>query len=262
MIALLSPAKRLDFDTPHGITDATLPALLVESGKLMKTTRNLSQKKLRDLMGISPALAKLNSDRYQVLTTEMTSENSRPALLAFTGDVYLGLDAKTLSPQDLEFAQAHVAILSGLYGLLRSKDLIQPYRLEMGTKLKTRRGKSLYEFWGDRITKELKARLSTDETPVIVNLASAEYFKSIQIKKLKNRVITPVFMDTKNGKSRVVFLFAKQARGLMARYIIDHRITDPEGLKGFDSREYRFREDMSEGDRWVFERTQPPPVNG
>lgn len=258
MIALLSPAKRLDFDSPHSVSDPSLPALLDESGKLMKTTRGLSQKKLRELMDISPELAKLNSDRFQALTTELTPDNARPAILSFSGDTYLGLGARTLDPAGLAFAQEHVMILSGLYGLLRAKDLMQPYRLEMGSKVKTRRGPNLYAFWGDRIRKTLQDALGAD--PVLVNLASNEYFKSVQPNKLKARVITPVFQETKDGKTRTLFMFAKQARGLMARYLIDHRITEPEGLKAFDSRGYRFREALSDGDTWVFERPQPPPA--
>ena len=257
MIALLSPAKRLDFDTPHSVTDASVPALIEESGKLMKTTRNLSQRAIRELMGISPELAKLHSDRFQVLTTAVDQAHARPAILSFSGDTYLGLGAKTMSADDLDFAQDHVMILSGLYGLLRAKDLMQPYRLEMGSKLQTRRGKNLYAFWDDRIRKALEHRLGEDG--VIVNLASNEYFRSVQPRKLAARVITPVFKETRDGKTRTLFMFAKQARGLMARYIVDNRITDPEDLKGFDSRGYRYREDLSEGDTWVFERPQPPP---
>jgi cytoplasmic iron level regulating protein YaaA (DUF328/UPF0246 family) len=222
MIALLSPAKRLDFKTPHTVVDTTLPALLEESGMLMKTTRNLSQKKLRELMDISLDLAKLNSDRFQELTTELTPDNSRPAILSFSGATYLGLGAKTMNADDLAFAQDHVMILSGLYGLLRAKDLMQPYRLEMGSKIKTRRGANLYAFWGDRIRLELQGRLGDE--PILVNLASNEYFKSVQVNKLKARIITPVFKETKNGTTRTLFMFAKQARGLMARYMVDHRV--------------------------------------
>lgn len=260
MLALLSPAKRLDFETPPTVSAHSTPALLDEAGKLMRTTRNLSQKKLRELMDISPTLAKLNSERYQLLSTDLSPDNAKQAALAFKGDTYTGLDADSLGDDDLAWAQDHVGILSGLYGYLRPLDLMQAYRLEMGTKLKTRRGTTLYDFWGDRITKEINGILAQQDDAVVVNLASVEYFKSVNQEKLKARVVTPVFMDTKDGKSRVLFLFAKQARGMMARYIIDHRITDVEELKGFDSGGYRFREDMSEGDRWVFERTQPPLV--
>ncbi len=260
MLALLSPAKRLDFDSPLAVSAHSQPQLLDDTGKLIKTTRNLSLKRLRELMDISADLAKLNHDRYKALSTELTLDNARQAILAFKGDVYTGLDAATLSEDDLAFAQDHIGILSGMYGYLRPLDLMQPYRLEMGTKLPTRRGKSLYDFWGDRITRQVQARLADSGDATVVNLASAEYFKSVRVKKLGARVVTPVFQDVKDGKARVLFLFAKQARGMMARYIIDHRLTDPEGLQRFDSGGYRFQPDLSDGDRWVFQRPQPPPV--
>lgn len=260
MIAILSPAKRLDFATPPTVPAWSTPALLDETGKLIKTTRNLSQKKLRELMDISPALAKLNSDRYQALSVDLSPDNAKAAILSFTGDVYTGFDATTVDAAGMAWAQDRVAILSGMYGLLRPLDLIQPHRLEMGTRLKTRRGQSLYDFWGDRILKLLRQRLAASGSNVLINLASAEYFKSVRAKKLKGvRVITPKFLDTKEGKTRSVFLFAKQARGMMTRYMVDHRIDTPEGLQAFDTKGYRFRPDLSEGDTWAFERPQPPP---
>jgi uncharacterized protein len=257
MLTLLSPAKALDFVTPPAVTDFTTPALMDETGRLIKTTRNLSQTKLRDLMGISPKLAKLNAERYKELSTELGPDNAKQAVLAYNGQAYVGLDAKSLSADDLAFAQDHVGILSGMYGYLRPLDLIQPHRLEMGTKLKTRRGTSLYEFWGDRITQQVRAHLG--DGAVLVNLASAEYFKSVRIKTLAARVVTPVFYDTKAGKSRVVFLFAKIARGLMTRWIVENRVTDVERLREFDVAGYRYRPDLSTDDRWAFERDQPPP---
>ncbi len=260
MLCLLSPAKRLDLDTPPTVDTFTLPGLLDDSAKLMRTTRNLSQKKLRELMDISPALAKLNADRHKALTAELGPDNARPALLTFLGDAYVALDAASLSADDLAFAQEHVGILSGLYGYLRPLDLMQPYRLEMGTRLKTRRGASLYDFWGDRIRKHVAKRLATHDEPTILNVASNEYFKAMQAKKLKARVVTPRFLDTRDGKSRTLFLFAKRARGLMARYVIENRITEVERVKDFDLAGYRFRPDLSEGDSWAFERPQPPPV--
>ena len=211
-------------------------------------------------MDISKDLAKLNSDRYQELTVDLSPANARQALLAFKGDVYLGLDAASLGEEDLAFAQVHLGILSGLYGLLRPLDLIQPHRLEMGTRLMTRRGPSLYAFWGERITKLLNERLAASGDDVLVNLASAEYFKAVVPGRLAaSRVVTPCFYDTKGGQSRMLFAFAKRARGLMTRYMIEHRITDVEGLRAFDSEGYRFREDMTDGDQWAFEREQPPP---
>jgi len=261
MLALLSPAKRLDFTPPPTATARSTPALLDETGRLIKTTRNLSQKKLRELMDISPALAKLNADRYKQLTTTLGPDNAKQAVLAYMGQAYLGLDAASLSEEDLAFAQEHLGILSGLYGYLRPLDLIQPHRLEMGTRLKTRRGATLYDFWGERVHRLVKARLAEGDG-VLVNLASAEYFKVVRAKQLGGRIITPVFMDTKGGKSRVLFVFAKHARGMMARTIIQRRLTDAESLKGFDAGGYRWREDLSVGDRWVFERPQPPSPRG
>ncbi len=260
MLALLSPAKRMDFASAPSLEGSSRPQLLGESARLMRTTRNLSQKKIRELMDISKELAKLNAGRYRELTTELSPANARQAILAFKGDVYLGLDAGSLSEEDLAFAQEHIGILSGLYGYLRPLDLIQPHRLEMGTRLKTRRGKSLYDFWGERITELVRAQLGASGSPILLNLASAEYFRSVQTRGLEGvRVITPQFYDTKDGKSRVLFAFAKKARGLMARYLVEHRITEPESVKGFDTQGYRFREEMSEGDTWAFERPQPPP---
>jgi len=260
LLVLLSPAKRLDFDTPVTTDAFSTPAMLSESGKLMRTARNLSQKKLRELMDISPELAKLNADRYKQLTTELSPDNARQAVLTFNGQVYAGLDAGSLDQDGLDFAQTHLGILSGLYGYLRPLDLMQPYRLEMGTKLKTRRGGSLYDFWGDRIQAAVKEQLARLETDTIMNLASNEYFKAVRSKTLGARVIAPAFLETKDGKSRTLFVFAKLARGRMARYIIDNRITDPEALKAYDWDGYRFRPDLSEGDRWVYERPQPPPA--
>lgn len=261
MLALLSPAKRLDFDTPPAVSAHTRPELLDQTARLIKTARNLSQKKLRELMGISPALAKLNAVRYQGLSTDLDLDNAKQAVLAFKGDTYIGLDADSLGDDDLAWAQDHIGILSGLYGYLRPLDLIQPYRLEMGTRLKTRRGTGLYAFWKDRITAQVQHVLDAQGDDIVLNLASAEYFKAVNRKKLAARVLTPVFKDTKDGCARVLSLFAKQARGMMARYIIDNRLDEVDGLKDFDSGGYRFRPNESEGDRWVFERTQPPPVS-
>ncbi|NOY26231.1 MAG: peroxide stress protein YaaA [Oligoflexia bacterium] len=260
MLALLSPAKRLDFDTPPAVSAHSRPQMLDQTARLIETARKLSQDKLRELMGISPALAKLNAVRFQRLSTELDLDNAKQAALAFKGDTYVGLDADSLGDDDLAWAQDHIGILSGLYGYLRPLDLIQPYRLEMGTRLKTRSGPSLYAFWGDRITAQVQDVLDAQGDTTVVNLASAEYFKAVNQKKLAARVLTPVFMDTKDGRSRVLSLFAKQARGMMARTIIDNRLDDVDALKDFGSGGYRFRADQSEGDRWVFERTQPPPV--
>ncbi len=258
MLALLSPAKRLDF-SPQAITDAwTLPALLDESRELMRVTRALSPEAIGELMHISPELAALNAERYRALGTELGPDNAKQAVLAFMGQAYLGLDAASLSEADLAFAQDHLGILSGLYGYLRPLDLIQPHRLEMGTRLATERGATLYAFWGDRIRDRVAAQLAASGDRVLVNLASAEYFKAVRAGALDARIVTPVFQDTKGGKSRVLAVFAKKARGMMVRYILRERITEVERLKDFSAGGYRFREDRSEGDRWVFERPQPP----
>ena len=259
MLVLLSPAKRLNTERLP-LTDVfSLPALLPESARLMKTTRNLSQRAIAELMHISPDLAKLNAGRYKELTTDLSPQNARHAVTTFSGDAYLGLDIGSFAEDDLLWAQDHLAILSGLYGLLRPLDLIQPHRLEMGTRLKTRRGRSLYDFWGDRINKLLAERMAALGTDVIVNLASKEYFKGLGPKALDARVITPTFLETKGGESRVLSMFAKQARGMMTRYILLNRIAEPEQLKDFDAAGYGFRPGLSDGDELVFERQQPPP---
>ena len=256
MYVLLSPAKKLHEPPAASGIPATQPTMLDQSEVLMKHTRNKSPKKLKELMHISDKLAELNHKRFQDWGQPFTADNSRQAILSFAGDVYLGLDADSMAEDDLAWAQDHVGILSGLYGVLRPLDLMQPYRLEMGTSLKTRRGENLYKFWGDRITKRVN-ELAGDG--VIVNLASNEYFSSLQTKKL-GRVVTPVFQDVKDGKARSISFFAKKARGAMTRWIIDNRVTDPEQLKEADAMNYRYDATASEGDRWVFRRPQPPPV--
>lgn len=260
MIALLSPAKRLDFDTPPTVAQHSLPPLLDQAGLLMRRARQLSRAEIQQLMGISDDLTELTHQRFQQLQTELEPGPAKQALLAFSGDVYLGLDATSLSAEDLAFAQDHVVILSGLYGYLRPLDLIQPYRLEMGSRLHTERGKRLYDFWGERITEQLCAQLQGHAHPAVINLASKEYFRSVQARTLPGALITPVFKDTKKGRTRTIGAFAKKGRGMMARYLIEHRIDQPEALKDFTGGGYRYREDLSEGNRWVFERPQPPPV--
>ncbi len=259
MLIVLSPAKKLVEPPAAPEFPASEPLMLDQTLMLMKTTRRLKAKKLKELMGISDKLADLNHQRFQDFTTPFDSANARQALLSFNGDVYFGLDAASLDGADLEFAQQHVAILSGLYGLLRPLDLMQPYRLEMGTRLKTRRGKSLYDFWGDRLSKGLTGLLDAHDDKTIVNLASNEYFKSLRPKKLKHRVVTPSFLNVKEGKARSLFFFIKRARGLMTRWAIRNRVTSPEALKGFDDGGYTFDAGASTEDNWVFSRPQPPP---
>lgn len=264
MLAVLSPAKSLDWTSPSQAVEASQPALMRDATMLMKTTRGLTQKKIRELMNLSPELAKLNYDRYHGFELPFTPENSLPAGLAFNGDVYRGLNARTLSEDDLAFAQDRVAILSGLFGLLRPLDLIQPYRLEMGTRLKNRRGANLYAFWGDRIADELRARLSDHKDATLVNLASNEYFKAARAKTLDCPVVECVFEDWKShpDEGTVIGFLAKYARGLMARYIVTERIDRAEDLKSFNVDRYAFQPERSTEQRWVFSRKFIPVAQG
>lgn len=253
MIILLSPAKSLDFNpTQHnGVSEARL---LTDTSQLIKILHKKSSKKLQDLMHISKSIADENVNRYQQFELNHNRENSKPAILAFDGDVYKGLDKDNLTDEDLLFAQDHVRILSGLYGLLRAKDLIQPYRLEMGTKLKNRRGKNLYEFWGNRITKMLNEDLEESGTDLIVNLASQEYFKSIKKKDLKGRLLTINFKEYKGDDLKFISFNAKRARGFMTQYIVKNRITSAEDMKGFNMENYAYSEDHSTENEWIFTR--------
>ena len=260
MLTVLSPAKALDFSPSSLSVDPTEPVMMREASMLMRTTRGLSQKRIRELMSLSPELAKLNHERYHSFELPFNPDNALPAGLAFNGDVYRGLDARTLSVRQLEWAQDRLAILSGMFGLLRPLDLIQPYRLEMGTRLKTRRGENLYAFWGDRIANQIKEKLGEHDDPTLVNLASNEYFKAAKSKKLKTPVVECVFEDWKTSANEgtVIGFLAKYARGLMARYIVTERIDRVEGLKDFDSERYAFRPSRSTASRWVFSRKFVP----
>ncbi len=256
MLAVLSPAKSLDpTPSPAGITSTT-PAMMKEATSLMRTARGLSQKKLRELMNLSADLAKLNYDRYRSFELPFDDDNALPAAFTFDGEVYRGLGARTLSPDDLAWSQQHVAILSGMFGLLRPLDLIQPYRLEMGTRLETRRGTNLYQFWGDAITERVNELLLDHDDPALVNLASNEYFKAIRRKRLRGRVITCVFEDYKDDDEtpNVISFLAKRARGRMARYMIERRVATAEGLRAFDDDRYVFRPERSTEERLVFGR--------
>ncbi|MCB0836947.1 MAG: peroxide stress protein YaaA [Bacteroidetes bacterium] len=255
MIFVISPAKKLDFSEETRFTqNYSMPAHMDDTEQLVKVMVKKSEKKIAELMSISPQLAALNYERYQNFTTPFTPENAKQALLAFKGDVYLSFDLESYSEGEFDFAQKHLRILSGLYGLLKPLDLIQPYRLEMGTKLSNRRGKNLYDFWGDRITKAINQHLEELNSDVLVNLASNEYFKSVKPAKLNARVITPGFKDDRNGQFKTIFLYAKQARGAMADFAIRNKINTPEGLKTFDGMGYVFNESLSKGDDWVFTR--------
>jgi uncharacterized protein len=254
MLFLLSPAKSLDYETPAGDVPHTRPQFVPQSSELIAVLRKQSPRQIAELMHLSDALSTLNVARYEAWTPSFTAKNSKQAVLAFDGDVYGGLDAKTLKPQDLDWAQAHLCILSGLYGVLRPLDRMQPYRLEMGTALKTPRGSNLYQFWGPQIAEHLNTRLQADATPVVINLASQEYFKSVDRKALKARVIDCVFEELRNGQYKVISFMAKRARGLMARYAVKHRIATPRKLEGFNLEGYAFDASASKPDRLVFRR--------
>ena len=256
MLIVLSPAKSLDYESPLKIKKHTLPDFIGESAKLIADLKKLSPQQVGKLMGISDPLSVLNVGRYRDWSKTFTTENSRPALLAFNGDVYEGFDARSLDAKALDFAQEHVRILSGLYGVLRPLDLMQPYRLEMGTALKNARGKDLYAFWGDRITKALLKTLSQQKKPFLLNLASEEYFKVLQADALGYPVISPVFQDQKDGQYKIISFYAKRARGLMARFVVDNRITDIADLKNFKSEGYRYSAAESKPDKPVFRRAE------
>ncbi|MEO1438190.1 MAG: peroxide stress protein YaaA [Bacteroidota bacterium] len=253
MIFIISPAKTLDYE-PIERDLTSEPRLMEHTERLVTNLKKKNTKKLMDLMSVSESIASLNVSRYQHFSTPFTDENSKQALLAFKGDVYLGLEAENLDQAELAYAQAHLRILSGLYGLLRPMDRMYPYRLEMGTKLKTRRGKNLYEFWGDRITKLLNDDLASAGTDLLVNLASNEYFKAINKKKLNARILDIHFKEEKEDGYKMISFFAKKARGMMCNFAIKHQLSDPEHLKGFDYEGYAFNADLSTADSWTFTR--------
>lgn len=258
MLTVLSPAKTLDYDTAPITQLSTVPRFMEQSALLVEDARGLNPDDIRSLMGVSEQIAHLNYERFMNWQAESTSDNAKQAVLAFKGDVYTGLQAETLSEEGLAFAQDRLRILSGLYGLLRPLDLMQPYRLEMGLKFLNQRGKNLYEFWGAQLTDTLNDDLANANTDVLINLASNEYFKAIKPKLLKADVITPQFKDLKNGQYKMISFFAKKARGIMARYIIDNSITEPEALKSFAEAGYYYSEAESKGDQWVFLRDEAP----
>lgn len=252
MLLVLSPSKTLNYSTHSPLFAATTPELLEESKKLVKILRRYDADQLSDLMGISEKLALLNVERFHQFSLPFTPANARPALLAFKGDVYAPMKVERYGKEDFAYAQKHVRILSGLYGVLRPLDLMQPYRLEMGTPLKTSAGRDLYEFWGDRITDSLNDALGRDGT--LINLASAEYFKAVRPRKLKGRLVHIVFKEKHKGGLKIIGLFAKKARGMMADHIIRHRLTGAEGLKDFREGGYRFTPSLSDSKSWVFVR--------
>ena len=254
MLILISPAKTLDYQSELTTKRFTQPALLEHSQQLIREARKLSAPQIKALMGISDKLADLNATRFHDWHPDFTPDNARQAILAFKGDVYTGLQAETFSEADFDFAQQHLRMLSGLYGVLRPLDLMQPYRLEMGIRFENPRGKDLYQFWGDEITKTLNAALEAQGDDVVINLASDEYFRSVKPKALAGRIIKPVFLDEKNGKFKVISFYAKKARGLMSRYIIENRLSKPEQLTGFNSEGYFFDAENSSAEELVFKR--------
>jgi cytoplasmic iron level regulating protein YaaA (DUF328/UPF0246 family) len=257
MLAVISPAKRLDYKSAPTTDKHSLPVFLPDSKQLIKVLREKSPGEIAKLMNLSTELADLNYQRYGEWQTPFTPENAKQAALAFKGDVYLGLDAPTLNDRDWAWAQKHLRILSGLYGLLKPLDLIQAYRLEMGTKLPNPKGDDLYNFWGKKLTRALNEAIAEQRQPLLVNLASAEYFEAVDESAIDARIITPTFKDLKNGRYRFLSFYAKKARGLMARYIIKNRVSTLKGLKDFDEAGYYYSESQSRGDNWVFLRDRP-----
>lgn len=256
MLMLISPAKKLDVDTPAPIKKSTQAELLDEAQLLINDLRRLAPQDVSTLMSISDKLGTLNYERYQDWQLPFTSENAKQAILTFKGDVYVGLDAESFSTEDFSFAQQHLRILSGLYGILRPLDLMQAYRLEMGTRFENLRGKDLYQFWGSVITDTLNKQLKKNKSDVLVNLASNEYFKSVKKAELAADIITPIFKDSKNGQYKIISFYAKKARGLMAAYAIKHKITDVSKLKQFDTDGYQYNAELSKGNDWVFTREE------
>ncbi|MFU8783975.1 peroxide stress protein YaaA [Aliidiomarina sp.] len=252
MLFVVSPAKNLDYDSAAPVDDYTQPELLDEAAALVKVCRQFSPHELSELMGISDKLAGLNAARFSEWRTPFSTSKAKQAVFAFNGDVYTGLDAASLSEEDWQYGQKHMRILSGLYGVLKPLDLMLPYRLEMGTKLKTSRGKDLYSFWGDTITQKLNQTLDHLHTDTLINLASNEYFKAVKTDSLQAKVVTPVFKDTKNDKLKVISFYAKKARGLMARYIIEKKPNSVADLQSFDEAGYSFNAELSNDKELVF----------
>lgn len=256
MILLLSPAKSLDYESPLLSKRSTKPRFIEDSAELIAQLRKLSVDEVGKLMSISEKLAQLNYDRFASWEQEFTKENARPAIWAFTGDVYQGMELAEWTAGDFAIAQARVRILSGLYGILRPLDLMQPYRLEMGTKFANQRGKNLYEFWGSALTDSLNADLKKSGSNFVVNLASNEYFSAVKKKELAGQLITPVFKDEKNGKYKIISFYAKKARGMMADYIVRNEVTDPQVLQKFKTAGYRFSKADSDDATLVFLRKE------
>ncbi len=257
MLMVISPAKTLDYTSSLATEKFTQPRFLEQSSQLIEVLRAFSPSELAELMKLSDKLAGLNIARFTEWQPNFTPENARQAILAFKGDVYTGLDAATLSAEDFDYAQQHLRILSGLYGVLRPLDLMQPYRLEMGTKLENTKGKNLYEFWGERLTESLNQCLAENKTDTLLNLASNEYFKAVKPKQLAGTLINVDFKDLKNGQYKIISFYAKKARGIMARYVIQHKIEAVDDLKNFSEQGYYYSAEQSKPNHLVFLRDQP-----
>lgn len=261
MLVTLSPSKGQDFEIPMPSAEYSVPAQLDQSQLLIDELLAYDPEKIGSLMSISENLSNLNFQRFHDFHTPFNADNARPALFAFKGDVYSGIESDNFSNADLAYAQDHLRILSGLYGALRPMDLIQPYRLEMKTKLKNPRGEDLYQFWGNRITDSLNTLLAEQQEAVLVNLASNEYYKSVKPKQINGRILNIDFKETKDGKTRIIAFYAKKARGMMADFILRNRIEKAEDVKSFDTAGYRYDAALSTPDKWTFERIQPDPVS-
>ena len=261
MLALVSPAKKMDFKELNRPLLHTSPDFFSDTTKLVKSAQKLSQLEIQTLMNLSDSLSELNFQRFKAFKSKQNQANSKQAAMAFAGDTYVGLNPATLSDINLSYAQDHLRILSGLYGLLRPLDLIQPYRLEMSRRLQNERGNNLYEFWGDKIAKQINKITATHQNSTIINLASNEYFKAAKQKLIKSPIVTPVFKEIKDGKANVIGFLAKKARGTMARYIIQNQVETPEKLKLFSEDRYKFQKDKSDETTWVFSRKFVPVGN-
>jgi len=254
MISIISPAKTLDLKSDVKTKEFSQPDLLSDSKILIRELQKLNPKDISQLMKVNDKIAELNFERNLFWKLPFSTNNAKQALMAFKGQVYVGLDANSLTEKDLLFAQNHLRILSGLYGILRPLDLMQAYRLEMGIALKNPKGKNLYEFWGTKITEIINLELSKQKNKVVINLASNEYFKSVKSKNIEGEVITPIFKELKGNEYKTVTVYVKTARGYMARFIIENRIEDPEDIKAFDTGGYLYNSDISTEKEWVFTR--------
>lgn len=254
MLIVISPAKTLDYETPPSTNHYSQPDYLQHAEQLIERARRYSASDISSIMQVSDKIAELNVARFQQWHTPFTPDNAKQALLAFKGDVYTGLNAESFNEADFEFAQQHLRILSGLYGLLRPLDLMQPYRLEMGRKIDTARGANLYQFWGEIITDGINQQLQQTDSKHLINLASNEYFKSVKSKLINAEIITPEFKDYKNGTYKMLGVYAKKARGMLSRYIIQNKISNTEQIKNFSEDGYSFNSEMSSGNTWVFSR--------